>query len=205
MHTSGKFCYLIVGSFDGKGHVCNYIYTTDTIMRKKMLFALAFGFLFGCRAQNIAPTTVGSVDLEKYAGLWYDVASFPVRFQRGCHCTTAEYTLMPKGYVKVVNKCRKGGFDKPESGIAGKAFVVKGSSNTKLKVQFFWPFKGDYWIVRLDPDYRWAVVSSPRKDYLWLLSRTPAMPEPLYNSIVSSLKEEGYNTGKLNRTPQPCE
>lgn len=170
-----------------------------------MLIAFAAGILMGCSAQNNAPTSVGSVDLGRYAGLWYDVASFPVRFQRGCHCTTAEYTLMTEGYVKVVNKCRKGGFDQRESGITGKAFVVKGSNNTKLKVRFFWPFKGDYWIVRLDSDYMWAVVSSPRKDYLWLLSRTPVIQEALYDSIVSSLHAEGYDTAKLQRTPQPCE
>lgn len=174
-------------------------------MNKKIMIALAAGFLFGCSAQKNLPTAVGRVELEKYAGLWYDVASFPVKFQRGCHCTTAEYTLMPRGYVKVVNKCRKGGFDKKESGITGKAFVVEGSNNTKLKVQFFWPVKADYWIVKLDNDYNWAVVSSPAKDYLWILSRTPSIPDDLYNSIVGSLKDEGYDTRRLNRTPQPCD
>lgn len=174
-------------------------------MNFKIMIALVAGFLFGCSVQNNLPTAVGSVDLKKYAGLWYDVASFPVKFQKGCHCTTAEYTLMPRGYVKVVNKCRKGGFDKKESGINGKAFAVEGSNNTKLKVQFFWPLKADYWIIKLDQDYKWAVVSSPGKDYLWILSRTPAIPDDLYNSIVSSLKDEGYDTPRLNRTPQTCD
>lgn len=174
-------------------------------MKGLITMAAAVGFLFGCKAQDSTPTAAGSVDLEKYAGLWYDVASFPTRFQKDCYCTTAEYTLMPKGYVKVVNKCRKGGLNEKESGITGKAFVVKGSNNTKLKVRFFWPFKADYWIVKLDPDYKWAVVSTPDKNYLWLLSRTPQMPEPLIESIIKSLKEEGYDTGRLKRTPQPCE
>jgi len=174
-------------------------------MKVLMMMTATVGFLFGCRAQESTPTAAGSVNIERYAGLWYDVASFPTRFQKDCHCTTAEYTLMPKGYVKVFNKCRKGGINKKESGITGKAFVVEGSNNTKLKVRFFWPFKADYWIVKLDADYKWAVVSTPDKNYLWLLSRTPQMPEPLIESIFKSLKEEGYDTERLKRTPQLCE
>lgn len=173
-------------------------------MKLKLMFAIVAGLLFGCKAQDNTPTSVGSVDLNRYAGLWYDIASYPARFQRGCHCTTAEYTLTQDGYVRVENKCRKGGFNKSESGVKGKAFVVKGSNNTKLKVQFFWPFKGDYWIVRLDRDYQWAVVSSPGKDYLWILSRTPVMDSELFESIVQSLRQEGYNTERLLKTPQPC-
>lgn len=174
-------------------------------MRVFMVFALAGLFVFGCKAQEDSPTAVGSVDLKKYEGLWYDVASFPQRFQKGCHCTTAEYTIMPKGYVKVVNKCRKGGFNERTSGITGRAFPVKGSNNTKLKVQFFWPFRGDYWIVKLDSNYEWAVVSSPGKEYLWLLSRKPVIEESLYDTIINSLKKEGYDTARLKRTPQPCD
>jgi apolipoprotein D and lipocalin family protein len=174
-------------------------------MRVFMVIAIAGLIVFGCRAQDDSPTAVGSLDLQQYAGLWYDVASFPQRFQKDCHCTTAEYTLMPKGYVKVVNKCRKGGFNKRISGITGKAFAVKGSNNTKLKVQFFWPFRGDYWVVKLDTDYKWAVVSSPGKEYLWLLSRKPVIDESLYDTIINSLKNEGYDTARLKRTPQPCD
>ncbi|KAF0199332.1 MAG: outer membrane lipoprotein Blc [Bacteroidetes bacterium] len=172
-------------------------------MRVKMLIIMTGSFLFGCKAQNNAPTGVGSVDLLRYQGLWYDIASYPARFQKDCHCTTAEYITTSRDYIKVVNRCRKGGFSERESSVTGKAFIVKGSNNTKLKVQFFWPFKADYWIVKLDPDYKWAVVSSG-KDYLWLLSRTPEIPETLYDSVVSSLKKEGYETGRLRRTPQPC-
>lgn len=173
----------------------------------KILAMIAFFglFLFGCKAQEVTPTAVGSVDLEKYAGLWYDIASFPARFQKDCHCTTAEYSLLPDGFVKVVNKCRKGGFSERISGITGKAYAVKGSNNTKLKVQFFWPFRADYWIVKLDTGYNWAVVSTPEKDYLWLLSRTPVLEQSVFDSIVDSLKNEGYNIGGLRRTPQACD
>lgn len=173
-------------------------------MKVTILAAMAGLFLLGCRSTEKVPTSVGEVDLKKYTGLWYDVASFPVRFQRGCHCTTAEYTLMPEGYVKVVNKCRKGGYNIEETGISGKAFPVKGTGNTKLKVQFFWPFRADYWIVRLDKDYRWAVVSSPAKDYLWILSRTPRMNENIYQNIINDLLADGYDTSRLVKVPQEC-
>lgn len=160
--------------------------------------------LFGCKTSEVLPTSVGEVDLERYAGLWYDVASFPARFQKNCFCTTATYTLTEKGTVEVYNTCRKGGAEGKESGIRGKAFAVNGSHNTKLKVQFFWPFRADYWIVKLDKDYQWAVVSTPGKNYLWILSRTPEMDETLFNSIVESLRVDNYDTGLLLRTPQLC-
>ena len=162
------------------------------------------GLLMGCSAQKSVPTSVGSVELEKYAGLWYDIASFPMRFQKGCHCTTAEYTLMPKGYVKVENRCRKDGYDGKKQGITGKAFAVEGSNNTKLKVQFFWPFKGDYWIVRLEKDYKWAVVSAPGKDYLWILSRTPELDTTLFDEIIDDLRSDGYDVNRLVKVPQGC-
>ncbi|MBW6490366.1 MAG: lipocalin family protein [Lentimicrobium sp.] len=162
------------------------------------------GLLLCCKAQDKTPTSVGSVDLERYAGKWYDVASFPVRFQKGCHCTTAEYTLMPEGYIKVDNRCRKGGFNEKISGITGKAFSVKESNNTKLKVQFFWPFRSDYWIVRLDKDYSWAVVSNSSMKYLWILSRTPEMDEEIFQNIIEDLKNDGYDTDKLVKVPQSC-
>ena len=88
--------------------------------------------------------SVSSVDLKKYAGKWYEIASFPQRFQKGCHCTTAEYTLSEKGFVIVENRCRKGSVTGKESYIKGKAFVTPNSNNAKLKVQFFWPFTGKY-------------------------------------------------------------
>ncbi|MBV2246643.1 MAG: lipocalin family protein [Lentimicrobium sp.] len=173
-------------------------------MKNFNLIVLVAMLLFGCKTMDKSPTAVGSVELNKYAGLWYDIASFPMRFQKGCHCTSAEYTLMPDGYVKVLNRCRKGSYQGDWSSITGKASGVEGSNNTKLKVQFFWPFKGDYWIVKLDDDYQWAVVSAPKKNYLWILSRNRIMDDTIYNHLITTLAAEGYDTGKLIKTPQQC-
>jgi len=142
------------------------------------------------------------VDLNKYSGLWYEIASYPQRFQKNCHCTTAEYTLSPKDYVIVQNRCNKGSIDGKISSIKGKAFVEKNSGNSKLKVQFFWPFKGKYWIIDLAEDYSYAVVSHPSRKYLWILSRTPQLPEKTYREILHRLTENKFDLSKLKLTVQ---
>lgn len=146
--------------------------------------------------------TVPFVDLNKYAGKWFEIASYPQRFQKGCQCTTAEYTLSDKGYVIVENRCRRNSVNGQQSYIKGKAFVVKNSGNAKLKVQFFWPLRGSYWIIDLADDYSYAVVSHPNKNYLWILSRTPVMDETLYQQIVKRLLEKGFDEKKITRTMQ---
>jgi apolipoprotein D and lipocalin family protein len=146
--------------------------------------------------------TVPFVDLKKYAGKWYEIAAFPQRFQKGCHCTTAEYTLTDKGFVIVENRCNKNSSNGKQSYIKGKAFVVENSGNAKLKVQFFWPFKGKYWIIDLADDYSYAVVGHPNRKYLWILSRTPQMDETLYQQIIGRIKEKGFDISKIKITDQ---
>ena len=148
--------------------------------------------------------TVPYVDLNLYAGKWYEIASFPQRFQRGCSCTTVTYTCTDRGYVVVENRCHRENTHKKESNIKGKAFVEKNSGNAKLKVQFFWPFTGKYWIIDLADDYRYAVVSHPGKTYLWILSRTPVMDETTYEEILNRLREKKFDLSKLTKTVQLC-
>jgi len=170
-------------------------------MIRKIFILMGLLSIFGCK--NHAPlSTVDNVDLEKYAGKWYEIAAFPQRFQKGCECTTAEYELTSKGYVKVINRCKKpDGWDKAE----GKAFVQEGTNNTKLKVQFFWPFKGKYWIIGLADDYSWAVVGHPNREYLWILSRSPKMKDGTYESILQMVQNKGFDTSKLKVTKHDCE
>jgi apolipoprotein D and lipocalin family protein len=155
-----------------------------------------------CEAQTQPLETVGSVDLEKYAGTWYEIASFPQRFQKGCECTTATYTLSDKGHVVVENRCRKGGEGGKISYIKGKAFVEPNTGNAKLKVQFFWPFRGKYWIIDLAPDYSYAVVGHPNRQYLWILSRAPQMDSAVYDQILQKLKATGFDINAIRRTVQ---
>jgi apolipoprotein D and lipocalin family protein len=146
--------------------------------------------------------TVPFVDLKKYSGKWYEIASYPQRFQKGCHCTTAEYTATDKDYVIVENRCNKDSVTGKQSYIKGKAFIEKNSGNAKLKVQFFWPFTGKYWIIDLADDYSYAVVGHPNRNYLWILSREPKMKEEIYLQILSRIKDKGFDLSKIQKTVQ---
>ncbi|MFC2137541.1 lipocalin family protein [Bacteroidota bacterium] len=169
-------------------------------MKIKLLIIITLGFL-GCKSNTNSLETVDSIDIQKYQGLWYEIAIVPNNFEKGCSCTTAEYIPNEKGYIDVINTCkRKGKIDK----IKGKAFVVKNSNNTKLKVQFFWPFKGNYWIIDIDENYTYAVVSGPSRKYLWILSRKPEMDKELYNSILKDLAEKNFDITKIVKTIHDC-
>jgi len=146
--------------------------------------------------------TVAHVDLNRYVGTWYDIASFPQTFQKGCTGSTAMYTIRSDGDIAVVNRCRKDSLDGEEKEAKGRARVVDRTTNAKLKVSFFRPFWGDYWIIDLGPDYEYAVVGHPNRDYLWILSRTPTMQAAVYDGIIRRLKEQGYEVERLNRTLQ---
>ena len=146
--------------------------------------------------------TVSAVDLQKYAGKWFEIASFPQRFQKGCNCTTAEYTLTSKNYLIVENRCKKDSLNGKSLYIKGKVFSEKNTDNAKLKVQFFWPFKGKYWIIDLAADYSYAVVGHPNRNYLWILSRTASMDNVVYQEIVSRIEANGYDVSKILKTKQ---
>ncbi len=145
---------------------------------------------------------VSAVDLSRYAGLWYEIASYPNRFQEGCFGSTANYTVRDDGTVGVVNQCRIGAPDGPLSSVSGSAWVVDETTRAKLKVRFFWPFSGDYWIIGLGKDYEYAVVGHPARQYLWILGRTPRMDEGLYKRILEDLEKQAYDVTRLVRTPQ---
>ena len=145
---------------------------------------------------------VPAVDLKRYAGKWYDIARFPTRFQKACASdVTADYTLKSDGGIEVLNACKEAG-GKLKQAKGSAKLANKSGPNSKLKVTFFWPFYGDYWIINLDPDYKWAVVGAPGRDYLWILSRTPQISEELYQKLSDDAKQKGFDTAKLVRTKQ---
>jgi len=136
-------------------------------------------------------------------GTWYEIASFPSSFQKGCSCSKADYQLSDdKSYVKVINSCIK---KEKQGAVLGKAFVVEGSGNAKLKVQFFWPFKADYYIIALADDYSYAMVGHPNREYLWILSRSKVMDQNIFNQLKARAVELGFDTGKLLITTQNCD
>ncbi len=145
---------------------------------------------------------VPRVDLKQYMGWWYEIARYPNRFERDCDGNaTAFYTLRTDGSIEVLNRClTREGRVKSTRGIARPA--ARGGPNTKLKVTFFWPFPGDYWITALDTTYSWAVVGEPNRKYLWILARTPEIEPSVYDRIEAIVRERGYNPGRLQKTPQ---
>jgi apolipoprotein D and lipocalin family protein len=162
-----------------------------------------FLFCMATAANAQAPLeVVGSVDLDRYLGKWYEVASYPAWFAKNCTAVTAEYSLREDAGIRVVNRCRKGSLDGKLKEAKGRAKVVDSQTNARLKVSFFGPFWGDYWIVDLDPDYRWAVVGEPKRKYLWILSRTPTLDKDTLEGILSRLPEKGYDIERLQWTPQ---
>ena len=157
--------------------------------------------LAGC-ASYPPLSTVEKVDLTRYTGRWYEIARLPQWFERDATAVTAKYAARPDGKVSVVNTCHKGSPTGPLEQARGTARVVDAPVNAKLKVSFFWPFEGDYWILRLTPDYSAAAVGSPDRKTLWLLSRTPTMDAVLYDKWTRELSADGFDVSHLIRTEQ---
>jgi len=146
--------------------------------------------------------TVSKVDLSRYAGLWYEIARLPNRFQKECLESTAEYTMLEDGKIRVVNSCREK--DGKERSVEGIAWVEDPVSNAKLSVSFVpswlrWTGigKGDYWIIDLSPDYQWVVVSEPKRLYLWILARNPKLDPAVFHAITKKLQERRFDLSTL--------
>jgi apolipoprotein D and lipocalin family protein len=175
---------------------------------KRFLAAVMLAALAACATGGAPPpATVQSVDLQRYAGRWYEIARYPNEFQDGrsrrCEATTADYAARPDGTIAVVNTCRNALAGGEEAVARGSAYAVQGSGNAKLRVTFFWPFYGDYWVIGLDPEYRWAVVGAPGRDYLWILSRTPQMSSGDYSQALAAARAQGFDAMRLQPTLQP--
>ena len=170
-------------------------------MKSRNLAMLLFWVAMAAGAE--APlSVVQKVDLDRYLGQWFEIASYPAWFARNCTGVTADYSLREGGGIKVVNRCFKNSLDGQLKEARGRAKVVDSETNAKLKVSFFGPFWGNYWIVDLDPEYRWAVVGEPKRKYLWILIRTPSLDKDTLDGILSRLPAKGYDANRLQWTPQ---
>ena len=161
----------------------------------------AFALLLGGALTVLGgdPPVVPKVDLPRYMGTWHEIARFPNTFQKGCTCTTATYKLRPDGKVTVINRCGTANGKGKES--RGWAKVADPATGAKLKVTFFWPFFGDYWILDLDPEYRRVLVGTPNRKYLWILAREPRMAEAEYLALVAKAAALGFPVERLEKTP----
>jgi apolipoprotein D and lipocalin family protein len=147
------------------------------------------------------PEPARPVDLNRYLGRWYEIARYEQRFERGCEGVTADYSLRSDGKIDVLNRCRKANGKTHEA--HGIAKVVDRVSNAKLKVSFFGPFYGDYWVLDHADDYSWSIVGEPSGRYLWLLSREGDLDARARERLVGRARALGYETNLLVRTKQP--
>jgi apolipoprotein D and lipocalin family protein len=172
---------------------------------------LSLALLFAATAQAADPQPLQAIsllDVPRYMGRWYEIAKFPNRFQKQCAGdTTAEYQALERGQVRVINRCRKADGTMDEA--VGLARQIGDTDSAELKVRFaprwlsFLPMVwGDYWVVDLDKDYQLAAVSEPKREYLWILSRTPQVDPERYNALLQRLRTMGLDTVKLETTRQ---
>jgi apolipoprotein D and lipocalin family protein len=172
-----------------------------SIFTKTLLTILSPLYLLACATAQ--PNTVRKVDLKQYQGTWYEIASIPQRFSKGCVCTRAVYSPHRKQHkIKVFNSCNKNGVNGKLSTVNGVAVIKDETTNAKLRVTFFWPFGGAYWIIGLAEDYRYAVVSNKEGSTLWILSRTPQMSADDLLEALSIAAKNGIDTNKLSYTKQ---
>jgi len=171
---------------------------------KRTTLALFTIMIFSSSQSQKIPSVVSTVDLNRYKGVWYEIARLPNFFERKLKCTSATYTLRDDGKITVLNKGNYLTDPQKSTSSRGVAWIPDKNSPAKLKVQFFWPFSGDYWIMELDKDYRYVLVGDPAHKYLWILAREKKMDELTYNMLLSRAVENGYDVKSIIRVEQDC-
>jgi apolipoprotein D and lipocalin family protein len=173
-------------------------------MKTVIILSILNIVLFPAYSQQL-PSVVSSVNLEKYQGTWYEIARLPNFFEKKLKCITATYTLRDDGRITVLNG---GNYITPphkRSSSEGVAWVPDKNSMAKLKVQFFWPFTGNYWIMHLDQDYRYVLVGDPDRKYLWILCREKKLDEPTYRMLLQKAIDNGYDIASIIRVEHDCD
>jgi apolipoprotein D and lipocalin family protein len=169
-------------------------------MLLRPFLCLAFCLAVGCAPQRPPPVTVAAVDLPRYMGTWYEISRYDHWFERDLVAVTATYALLPDSRISVVNQGHKTTLDGPVQTATATAWAV---APAQLKVRFFWPFAGDYWIIGLDPSYHWAVVGTPKRDFLWFLHREPDPPAADVAVMRAVATTAGFDLTPLQPVPQP--
>jgi len=168
---------------------------------QRMVVAAALLAFLGC--QSMPPIhTVEDVDLERFMGDWYVVANIPTFFEKDAYNAVESYRLADDGSIETIFRFNKGGPEGPVKTYTPRAFVRDGTSNAVWDMQFVWPFKAEYRIVYLAPDYTTTVVGRTKRDYVWIMARTPTIPDNDFRQILEFLKLQGYDTDKVRKVPQ---
>ena len=169
-------------------------------LHKPFIISLFTFALFGCSSNEDLPT-VPELDLDQYSGTWYEIWRLPNSFEKGLECVTATYTPLPDGKVEVLNKGVKG--EKLKS-ITGKAWVPDPGQPARLKVRFFWPFAGDYYVIKLADDYSYTLVGDPSRKFLWILAREKQLPSSVVADLKSTADALGFDTSAMIEIDHSC-
>ena len=161
-------------------------------MKKLIILSLAI-FFTACSTPKAPLPTVEKVNIDKYLGTWYEIARYEHFFEKGCSDISATYSLRDNGEIDVLNRCTKDGKLSEAKGIA----YATDKTNAKLKVSFFRPFYGNYWVLMLDEKYQYAVIGEPSREYFWILSRTKTLDEDIKKKILLEMPKLGYQENML--------
>lgn len=155
------------------------------------------------RAASATPQSAPFIDMTRYSGLWYEIAHVPNVLQPNCQCSTVRYQPINKKTVQLVYHCLLP--DGKQHRRSTRIFPVPGSQNARYKATLIWPLEYDSWILYVDPDYRYALVGTPNRKYLWVLSRTSRIPDQAYHQLLLKAAQNGYNVRRLTVLHQRCE
>ncbi len=171
-------------------------------MKRISVFILStLMLIIGC--QNMKPIhTVEYVDLDRFMGNWYVIANIPTFIEKDAYNAIETYRLDQDGTVATTFKFNKGSADGPLKKYNPRGFVRDDSSNAVWGMQFIWPFKTEYRVIYLNKDYTTTVIGRTKRDYVWIMARSPVMAEDEYEAILKFLQEQGYNLDKLQKVPQ---
>jgi apolipoprotein D and lipocalin family protein len=172
-------------------------------IRTLLLPAIAMSMFAGCSSSKLPPLeTVPEVDIERFMGDWYVIASIPTRIERSAYNAVESYRLEPDGTIATTFSFRQGGFDGEEKVYNPRGFIRDRESKAVWGMQFIWPIKADYRIVYLDEDYNQTIIGRNKRDYVWIMAREPSIPEAEYDELVSLIRSFGYDTSLIRRVPQ---
>ena len=173
-------------------------------MRRRQLLLLPWALLLlGLESVKLPPIpTVSSVDLPRYMGRWYVIANIPTSFEKGAHNSVESYSLNPDGTIATLFTCRKDSFEGELKKMQPRAWVKDGSTNAAWWMQFIWPLKAEHLIAYVSPDYTQTIIARTKRDYVWIMARTPEIPEEEFELLAAKVGELGYDRSKLQRVPQ---
>ena len=160
-----------------------------------LFFACFAAILFACGTFSAKVETAKNVDLNRYMGIWHEIARLDTPFQRGKFNSKAEYSLSADGSVLIKNSAEDK--DGKRSSVSARAYAPHSNDFSKLRVSFFRPFYSDYLILEIDPNYQWALVGGSGKKYLWILARAKTLDSETLNKIIMLAQKRGYDTSKL--------